>query len=363
MLNINKTTIPELFSNEDYIKAKQRFLIDLENIGKPDFNIFNRFLVEIRELLIEESQNRCVYCEEKLGVTSKGQTSNYYPKSLYPKVAFDWGNLFLSCQFCNSSKGPFDPELDGERVILHPVLDNIEEELIENEFGMLIGKTKKAQNTIDLLNLNREPLVSQRLKNNLLAKLSKEGYSEASSIIGNDFYKNFDESISSLELLLTTEIGEKKQKQLLYNMIYANIITSLETYLSDAFINTVTKNQEYIRKFVKTFKDFNNYKIEYSSIFEEFEAIKEKVTKTLLDVIYHNIGKVKGMYKDTLGVELPKDLTILGKAIGIRHDIVHRNGKDKNGNIRELTIDDINTLISHVKNFVKQIDDQLKNSN
>ncbi|MDQ0092075.1 hypothetical protein J2T12_005519 [Paenibacillus anaericanus] len=69
---------------------------------------------------------------------------------------------------------------------------------------------------------------------------------------------------------------------------------------------------------------------------------------------------IKGMYKDTIGVEFPKDLSTLGKAISIRHDIVHRNGKDKTGKMNEIRIEVIEELILLVKDFVKHVNEQLK---
>lgn len=359
MLQINKDIQPELFNDERFDKEKQIFLMTIEKEQKAKFVIFQKFNRELKDLLIKESQNRCVYCEETVGITSFGVIDNYYPKSLYPNLAIDWENLFLSCQHCNTLKGRFDPRIEGELVILHPSFDNIPDHIVETDAGFLDGKSEKAVNTINLFNLNRPQLVSKRLQNSLLRKLTDEGYLAASSIINNEYYNNFKENISSLELLLTTQIYQEKQKQLFYNMIYANIITSLETYLSDAFINTVISDQYYIKKFIKTFKDFKNVKVEYSSIFESFEEISTTVTKTLLDIIYHNIGKVKGMFKDTLEVEFPRDLTTLGKAVSVRHDIVHRNGKDKTGKIHNISVEEINSLISNVKDFVKCINTQL----
>ena len=82
----------------------------------------------------------------------------------------------------------------------------------------------------------------------------------------------------------------------------------------------------------------------------------------MLDVIYHNLPKVKGMYKDTLGVDLG-DIGIAYKAVLTRHDLVHRNGKTKDG--VEVVIDSviIDQLFSDIETFIGNIDKQIEEKN
>ena len=62
------------------------------------------------------------------------------------------------------------------------------------------------------------------------------------------------------------------------------------------------------------------------------------------------------MFHDVLGVEFPKDMGELFKSILIRHDIVHRNGKTKDGTAHALTDADIRKLIGTVGSFVSGIE-------
>ncbi|WP_409345898.1 hypothetical protein [Paenibacillus sp. MBLB4367] len=81
----------------------------------------------------------------------------------------------------------------------------------------------------------------------------------------------------------------------------------------------------------------------------------------LLEVIYHNIPKVKHIYKNTLDVELSVDIAIIEKAISIRHDIVHRSGKDIKGKMNEINFETLAQLIQMVRLFIKNINNQLQN--
>lgn len=63
----------------------------------------------IRENLLSMSNNKCCYCETKLGPGYKEMhVDHYHPKSLYPNEVVDWENLFPSCPHCNKSKSDHD---------------------------------------------------------------------------------------------------------------------------------------------------------------------------------------------------------------------------------------------------------------
>lgn len=168
----------------------------------------------------------------------------------------------------------------------------------------------------------------------------------------------FVRMVNIIGLLDTVDKLSKADKNALYPMLYVNIIASMEAYLADTFIRSVLKSDENKRKFVETFKDFEKEQISLQRIYEKMDGMDKFISKTLRDVIYHNLGKVKGMYKDTLGVDLG-DIKELMKAVNKRHDIVHRNCKDKEGNDVIITKTDVEELFERVKNFVNAIDAQV----
>ena len=50
------------------------------------------------------------------------------------------------------------------------------------------------------------------------------------------------------------------------------------------------------------------------------------------------------------------DIQDLMQAVSIRHDIVHRNGKDKDGNEHQITKEDVLAVAEKVNNFIYAID-------
>lgn len=70
--------------------------------------------------------------------------------------------------------------------------------------------------------------------------------------LNTEFYKNFEAAIKSIEKLSKQSPNLKEElEQALNRMLYGNIITAMESYLSDAFITTVLSNEESVRKLVE----------------------------------------------------------------------------------------------------------------
>jgi hypothetical protein len=180
------------------------------------------------------------------------------------------------------------------------------------------------------------------------------------AILSNtDFYLTFLDEIASLRVLNKLSVPHPKAKRTMSRTLYIGVIACLETYLSDAFINTVLSNENYLRSFFRSFKDFSNQKLGMNELLDFNSKREEIAKKAMLEVIYHNLPKVSKMYEGTLDIEFPK-FSEIQKAVSIRHDLVHRNGKNKDGiesSIDSIMVDDI---ISKVESFISEIDQKLK---
>jgi len=173
-----------------------------------------------------------------------------------------------------------------------------------------------------------------------------------------EYFQNFSNAIIDVEKLLTSEIDDSVSDCFL-RLLYVNVITALETYLSDAFINTVMNIPDLMRRFVETAPEFQKEKVPFADLFKEVEGAEEKVRTHLDKVVWHNFNQVIPMYKATLDIEFPENLSTIIRAVLIRHDIVHRNGRTKEGLQIPITKADISNLINSVKEFVQCIDLEL----
>lgn len=137
------------------------------------------------------------------------------------------------------------------------------------------------------------------------------------------------------------------------------MITALESYLSDAFITTIRNESAAMRKFVEKNPEFQKEKCPLSEIYRQMEGLRKKVLGYLVDMSWHNLPKVKEMFKEALGIDFPQNLKEVYTAITVRHDIVHRNGKTKDGKEHLISVEDIGELLRRVESFVLQTNTEL----
>ena len=173
------------------------------------------------------------------------------------------------------------------------------------------------------------------------------------------FYTTFRNSVDKIKGLLKLDIDEDLKRNQ-YMLLYVNVITAMETYLSDAYINTVLDNESRTRRFVEKNPDFVKQKLSLNEIFSRMERIETEVKTYLINITWHNLEKAKLMYEEILNVDFPPDLKYLFKAIIKRHDIVHRNGRTKEGDEIQVDKVDVIELIDNVSSFVDYIDRQLR---
>jgi hypothetical protein len=116
-----------------------------------DFQNYFRLIPKLRDVLLEEFDHQCAYCDSTLQA-SMGHVDNFYPKSLFPEKAFQWINLILACQVCSIAKGTkFPVSEDGTPLLLYPGFDNPTDHIKELDDGQLVGLTNKG-NTTKVLN-------------------------------------------------------------------------------------------------------------------------------------------------------------------------------------------------------------------
>lgn len=120
-----------------------------------------------------------------------------------------------------------------------------------------------------------------------------------------EFHGTFTDGLRNVRKLLEADIDEDL-KRTHYRLLFVNVITALETFLSDAFINTVMGDKALLRKFVETNKEFVSQKFSMSKIFSCFENIEKESRNYLLSIVWHNLDRVKPMYKATLDIEFPE---------------------------------------------------------
>ncbi len=180
--------------------------------------------------------------------------------------------------------------------------------------------------------------------------------------LGSSVHRDsFDEAVQIIELILDTDFAENLL-QPLWRQQYTAVFTAMETYLFDFFYSVIQADKELFRKFVEINEDFGKRKFSISELFDQHEKIEQTAREFLASISWHNLPRVEPLYKLVLGIKFDKELFgKLSKAVLVRHDIVHRNGKKKDGETWVLSKPQIIELISWVRVFVEHIEKEWAN--
>jgi len=173
-------------------------------------------------------------------------------------------------------------------------------------------------------------------------------------IESSDQLKIFTAQLESVEELLSISLGRQTEFNLLV-MLHAHIIASIEQYISSIFIHKVTNSAELTKKLIETDPEFGNRKFTLNKIYLQHEELKVTVASYLKSLIFHDLKKIKPMYKDVLGLEFG-DISWLFNAVLTRHDCAHRAGYNKEGAQISISPQDIRELIIKSRKLVNDID-------
>ncbi|WP_371806449.1 retron system putative HNH endonuclease [Candidatus Lokiarchaeum ossiferum] len=178
MIKIDRSTIDPPAFLENYHKWVQE---EISNYSSPSeilsdkkkyhsiktkYRSYDIYTKTLQKALKDLGNGKCAYCETSLGDKKSLQIEHFKPNGIpkYLKLTCDWTNLLPSCISCNSAKLEADPEKDP---IIDPSIENPEPLFIFDPFTGLIAtnpkcspiEKKMADNTIEIVDLNREELI------------------------------------------------------------------------------------------------------------------------------------------------------------------------------------------------------------
>lgn len=168
-------------------------------------------------------------------------------------------------------------------------------------------------------------------------------------------FDKFVEKIEGIKALANEELkGESKDH--LLSLLYINVITTLETFYVELFISSIDKDDSYISEYIEKGKsDFKVSKEIAALPFkgESIEKLKMELLKAikehLISSSWHSPDRVLKRFKATFGINWRKDWSVDEIEIATlkRNHLVHRGGKDKEGNPVVITSDDLDELLAH----------------
>ena len=163
---------------------------------------------------------------------------------------------------------------------------------------------------------------------------------------------------------LLADHGKEDGRHLINRLMFSHQVTALEAYLGDTLLNAVAGDAEAMQRLIDGDDELAEEKFTLSEIRKEPNLVARKVREHLRAILYHNLAKVDVLYNIALGariLNLTPNKAELFRAVKLRHDCVHRNGFDKDGN--ELTVFTkafVSETADLVRGFVESIENALR---
>lgn len=165
-------------------------------------------------------------------------------------------------------------------------------------------------------------------------------------------------SISEIEDIIHTT----QENPTIAKLLFAGVITAMETYLSDTLKKLILRNPSIKRRYVQYEKVFEK-NIKVQDIFRKLERLDKDINHAIDQTSFHNIETAQQLYRAVLLVDFPEmHILELKKAVLARHDIVHRNGKTFSGQQRFFQFSEVQELSALVVDSLTEIDAQVKDA-
>lgn len=167
------------------------------------------------------------------------------------------------------------------------------------------------------------------------------------------FYLKFRSSVSRVFEELNKQ--DNVEDPFICSLLFGHLITALEVYFQDSFTEAV-KEEKTKKRFVCKFEAFTKEKITIADLYEQLGGIDQKIAKELLQIIWHRLDIIQGLFKDILEIKLPHIKPVY-EAVLKRHDIVHRGCREKaTGKEFSITKDEVGKLGNTLNDFLINID-------
>jgi uncharacterized protein (TIGR02646 family) len=174
---------------------------DAVQVNPTDTNKNRYRHADIKARLLEETSDKCVYCESKIGHNCPGDIEHKAPKGKRLDLIFDWDNLTIACNECNRRKLEYydeacqflDPNVDDvESLVIHmgPIVFHVPGE-VRSELSIRILELDKYDGRKALIARKMELLENIR---NLRERIEREQNELLRQILAEDLLARSDRS-------------------------------------------------------------------------------------------------------------------------------------------------------------------------
>ncbi|MFM1001212.1 hypothetical protein WFK94_20465 [Yersinia enterocolitica] len=163
------------------------------------------------------------------------------------------------------------------------------------------------------------------------AEQAQEEYEEQQWLKSNPHTDIYASSISLLEGIL--DEGKNHTSETFYKMQIAYCVTIMESCLGDMIKSIVLSDNRYRNNAIYHIEHLRKKEIKLVNLIDKEDVVGKSVQEYLTGILYHDITMVEKTYRAILKNDEYKQIETkkIDALTKIRHDIVHRNGKNRDG--------------------------------
>jgi uncharacterized protein (TIGR02646 family) len=156
MIRLTKGDEPDVLvrNGQTWTQELLHALANGQDISAARKNRYNN--AAIKAALLKETAEKCAYCESKFRHVTFGDIEHITPKDTSPEMTYEWNNLTIACDLCNTNKGArvgfIDPYADDPSTHFK----------FRGPMICAIPTDEVAKMTVLVLDLNRTPLLERR---------------------------------------------------------------------------------------------------------------------------------------------------------------------------------------------------------
>lgn len=154
--------------------------------------------------------------------------------------------------------------------------------------------------------------------------------------------------------------GPDNDPQFISRLVFSGAVSSLEAYLGDTLINAVQEMAEVRNALLKNYEELGAISATAAELAEDPNIVTKRLIAKLRGYLYHNLQRVMALYQGAFAISIiptKAERDILFHAMSHRHDCVHRNGRNPQGEkLAVFTHEYVQDVIVAIKAVVTRIE-------
>lgn len=167
------------------------------------------------------------------------------------------------------------------------------------------------------------------------------------------------EALTHLGSLVGTR-SPQNDPQFTNRLVFAGAVSSLEAFLADTLINAVREDQDVRNRLASKNKPLGELQVSAAKLAADPDALANELVRYLKGLLFHDLKTANALYRDAFGITwYPSkvEADLIFPAMLHRHDCVHRNGRNKEGEKLEIFDNTyVQTFIAAVKKVIDHIE-------